>query len=355
MLRALAAAWLAQRAPIEAREPAPSWDFSYTSVVDLGPGDPELLARFPCPEGSRAGAVPIVDCDGEEVCPTRVVACWGGSRAFQGPTVAWSGARKISEMVYVDGVITGPYAGWWPDGSPRLLGRVEGGKRVGVQHHWDPDGRREDSLEEGGLRRSWTVSPQGWLIAQRVYAMSGETARSPETWQRRLWWPDGSPRRVDIVGDADGAPVQAEWNASGDVLSAARMRGGRPTGRAYVRVGTGYAVERWREGRYLGVSLPRGEPGPPTSGDGVVCPEGAFFSRTTWPDSVQIECATLSRYALGPTHWIRDDGTLAAESLADQAGPVWSTAWCKDGMVWTHTARGQPEAEVSGACPSGGY
>lgn len=352
MSRALLAIALAAEAPITAREPGPTWDLSYAPVVELEPDDPGLMSRFPCPRGSEARRLPIIDCGDDEVCPTRAVACWDGG-VLDGPVVAWAGTRKISEAVYVEGLMSGPYAGWWPDGSLRALGRVEAGHEVGARHHWSADGTRQTTQEEHGLTRTWTVGPQGWLLSQSARDPKDPHGFSPEPWTQRLWWPDGTPRSVLIDVDAEG--VQAFWDPNGQVLSAARMHRARPTGPAYVRVGQDYAVERWRDGHFLDVSLPPGEPAPPTEGAGIVCPAGAFWSQRAWVETTETRCATLSGYDLGPSRTVRPDGSVASEALYDADGPVSSTGWCRDGTVWTHAERGRPEATVSGSCPLGAY
>lgn len=352
---ATAAALLATQAPIAPRQRAPDLDLSYTEVVSVRPSDPELRAHFPCPEGDVARGLPIIDCTGDEVCPTRMMACWDATDSFDGPMVAWQGDRKVAEMVYVHGVLDGPAAAWWPDGSPRWLDRYERGQEVGPRHHWDAGGTRTTSAREGRLERAWGVSPSGWLVYQSVRELEGDTATPPELWTLRRWSTDGQPESVEIDARAPTGTVAARWD-DGGLSWVASMDHGRPDGEAYVRTSDGFAVEHWSKGRFQRVETPPGATLPPRSGAGLRCPKGAFLHRYDWTaGEVERRCATLSGYPLGPSRTTRADGTLSAESQADALGWVTSTGWCADGTIWTHEERDHPERTVSGSCREGGW
>lgn len=319
--------------------------FEYQRVVTRVPSDPQFQMTYPCPDGSLLGGVPIIDCHGDEVCPTHHYACWGSEHVFEGPSTSWVGDQLVSEHVYVNGHVQGTVAAWWSDGSPRALGEYLDGEPTGLQLHWDPNGTQEQRERKSDWWFYRRISTNGWLLLERVYGQD-KTSLTEGGWWERSWSENGDRKMVRIDARAPGRPVEAWWDDDGVVQKVGRMQHGRPVGPWLVRQGDGYALERWPAGRYAGVSMS------PTARTSMVeesceCPRGAFVVKTgVSSDSFLWACQTLSGFGFGPSRSTRGDGSMERESIIDARGTVTMTAWCRDGSVQERFDPVHPENDI---------
>ncbi len=336
----IAVMWLAARAPSQPDPPA--FDLSYTQIFTVAPSDPDVRARFPCPEGSEVGGIPIIDCDGEVVCPTRILGCWKDRYLSDGLVVAWHGEQKIDERMMVDGRPDGPYAAWWSDGRLRALGTFASGAQVGPWHEWEADGSRVSRVKDADSRTTWVFSPSGILLREMSWSDVYD-----EVSIMRTWWESGHPRDVLLDPRAPAGTVTAAWDEAGRPIRAWHTVRGRPAGRAFVWTGDGYAVERWRDGQLVDVRLPRGFE--PASG-ALACPRGAWVERDELQGEVTLGCTTLSGFALGPSRTTRTDGSISWQMETGPDGRYRETGWCRNGSIWFQRSSDGPD-EVNVDCP----
>lgn len=292
---------LAAESGMVARETAALPDFAYERRVTRVPSDADFLDHYPCPPGIRAGGLPIIDCDGDEVCVSRAFTCWAHGSIAPGVSTGWRGDQLIYEVgplaEAAGDVRVGEgreWGAWWPDGRPREWGREaapeQGGK---LRLRWELDGSRTMSSRPAeGDEHWWSAWPGGWLRRELIL----------EAWSEvllREWWADGSPKSY-LRSAARGAPgLSVEWDEGGRVREVNRVWRGRPTGPLLLRTDQGWVVERWELGSFVSVWTPAGFE-PPRAGEGLACPTGTWeVERVSDGDRV-VQCSTLSGWELGP-------------------------------------------------------
>lgn len=283
---------LASGAGMVAREPAVLPAFGYERKVALAPGDPDFLLRYPCPEGTRPGGVPIFDCTGDEVCLDRAYACWKGGSIVPGLSTGWFRGVLIHEGPTGARGPDAEWGAWWGDGSPREWRRpgADGGT---VLQRWERDGSRYLHVRLDNDETNWmSAGPEGWLRREVSIGSGGEE-------RVREWRPDGTPWRFLRHGDADGPGLAVEWDEAGRVVQVSRLHRGRPTGPLFLRTAQGWVVESWAAGRLLDVWTPPAFH-PPEAREGLACPAGAWEATVYASAPRLVQCQTLSGVPLGP-------------------------------------------------------
>lgn len=167
------------------------------SPADVGA---PLRAALECPPGTSV--VPAVDVAFEGA------ACARPDGVLHGPMAAWwqDGSRERAGS-WVDGAQDGQWTWWDREGRVNSQGLFRGGLRVGKWQGWNlgflvSEGSYDDQGQKVGLWQEWFPQADGQLWTRRTY----QAGQAVGAWE--MWRPDGTPH---VVGQLVDGLFDGDW------------------------------------------------------------------------------------------------------------------------------------------------